>query len=866
VSSALEAPLPAAVSLEGVAGNAPQSPPELPPPARRHSLFILGFLFLLLLIPLEDTRPVSAAAEYDHARQLLLHGYLESCQQEAHAGYSQFVVKNPGWAARFRILEAEAMVWRGMYQNALDILGPQLAFLEVPDDKINALALEGVAYGHLLEFPQSGRALGEAQQLCTAAGYAACGGVLRARGVLAVEQGRLDDARQLFVSSLDFARAHHDRPLEITALSNLGVAALQAEFYDEAVDWLTSAYRVAQSIGEQNQAQAALGNLGWAYLQLGDTDRALDLFADAEQRAQKLGNVREQLQWLNTQGYTYQDIGNLDQAGASYDQALALARRINSKEDIINSLEVLAHRAIELGRLDEATGYVNQLAPLVKETGTRLDDLDVELAQGMIAAARHQDQPAEAIFRAVESDPDSQTSMRLGADHELAKLYQQRGDPVSADRMYRTALTSFESARQQLKKEDSKLPFLANATPIYDDYIHLLVGEGKAREALDVADHSRARTLEQGLGLIAEERSFHPTALQSGEIARKTGATLLFYWLGRDESYLWAITPTQTALYTLPAQYDIASIVRRYRGALLGPDDPLESSNPDGEALYRMLIEPAAGLIKTGSSPGSGAGSNVVILSDGPLSELNFETLIVPGTHPHYWIEDATVVSAPSLYMLASAHPPAGSGRRVLLIGDAVSPDQDYPELPKAGFEMDQIEKHFDAADQTVFSRGRANPGSYLNSDLEQYAYIHFVAHGVASQTDPLDSAIILSPASAAEDSFKLYARQIIQQPIHARLVTISSCYGGGTRSYAGEGMVGLSWAFLRAGAHNVIGALWEVSDDSTPELMDTLYQRLEQGIQPSAALREAKLELLHGRGNFRNPFYWAPFQIYTGL
>jgi CHAT domain-containing protein len=75
---------------------------------------------------------------------------------------------------------------------------------------------------------------------------------------------------------------------------------------------------------------------------------------------------------------------------------------------------------------------------------------------------------------------------------------------------------------------------------------------------------------------------------------------------------------------------------------------------------------------------------------------------------------------------------------------------------------------------------------------------------------------------------------------------------------------VGLSWAFLRAGAHNVIGALWEVSDDSTPRLMDTFYQGLEDGQTPAVALRGAKLALLHSHSRFRMPFYWAPFQIYT--
>ena len=91
---------------------------------------------------------------------------------------------------------------------------------------------------------------------------------------------------------------------------------------------------------------------------------------------------------------------------------------------------------------------------------------------------------------------------------------------------------------------------------------------------------------------------------------------------------------------------------------------------------------------------------------------------------------------------------------------------------------------------------------------------------------------------------------------------------GSGTRAYSGEGLVGLSWAFLRAGAHNVIGALWEVSDASTPQLMDALYRELSQGKDPATALRDAKLKLLHSADSdsvFKKPFYWAPFQLYAG-
>jgi CHAT domain-containing protein len=266
-----------------------------------------------------------------------------------------------------------------------------------------------------------------------------------------------------------------------------------------------------------------------------------------------------------------------------------------------------------------------------------------------------------------------------------------------------------------------------------------------------------------------------------------------------------------------------------------------------------------------------------MILADGALSQLNFETLLVPDPGPqaglssnsdpemHYLIDDATLLAAPSLATLTAAKPARSAVRNLLLLGDSVPPNQDYPSLPHFGSEMAQIERHFPARHQSVFAGQQATPAAYLASNPARYSYIHFVTHAVASRTDPLDSANILSRGKSSEDSFKLYARDIMQRPINARLVTISACYGSGTRSYAGEGLVGLSWAFLRAGAQNVIGALWEVSDDSTPRLMDTLYQGLENGKSPALALRNAKLALLHSRSRSRLPFYWAPFQIYTG-
>jgi CHAT domain-containing protein len=498
--------------------------------------------------------------------------------------------------------------------------------------------------------------------------------------------------------------------------------------------------------------------------------------------------------------------------------------------------------------------------------------MDAIAVQMQAAALRGDTVRAEQLLKTVESDPDSQSSMKWACEDAMAKLYERNKQSAQAQAAYQSALSIFEAARAELQHADSQLPFLANATRIYDDYIHFLVSQGKTQEALLVADQSRARTLAQGLGQNEPAKAFHPATLAPPAVARKAGATLLFYWLGERQSYLWAVTPDKTALFPLPPEREIAPLLERYRKTLLGAEDPLVQGNAAGQALYTTLVAPAAKLLRPNAP--------VMTLTDGALSLLNFETLIVPAsaTQPsHYWIDDVTLSAAPSLSMLAGARTgrsssDAASGK-LLLLGDAVSPGEEYPELPFASLEMQRIRQHFVAQDEVVFARRQATPAEYLASNPRQFAYIHFVSHGVASRTDPLDSAIILSradaPGSAAserQDSFKLYARDVMQHPIDARLVTISACYGSGTRAYAGEGLVGLSWAFLRAGAHSAIGALWEVSDNSTPQLMDSLYQGLEEGQSPAAALRRAKLTMLHSNRSFRKPFYWAPFQIYTRM
>ncbi len=836
----------------------------------RISLIALAGIFLLL-IPLEDTNTGKVQTSYNHARKLFEHGKLADTQHEAEKGYEEFRISQPDLAAQFEILEAESMEWRGMYEDALRLLADYRPDINHPEETARELAIEAIALTNQQQRDLANQRLIQAQRLCNSSACSVFGDVLQARGILADKQGQLDTARKIFLETFSFAQARKDRFLEARASLNLGWAALQVNHYGEAADWSRSAYRIAIDLRAEDVAQTASGNLGWADYQMGDDENALNLFLRAEKVAAKLGDIRFELKWISNAGYIYRDTGDLARAAQSYRQALDLANQIGSKEDTVNALEDLAEISVETGNLNNASAYIDQVVSIDRADGNQLS-ANIRLTQGMLAAARHQDQQAETLFRAIQSNPADSTMTRLDAGDNLARLYEVEGNTRKAEREYKSTLIAFETARAQLKNETSRLPFAANATHLYDDYIYLLVKEGRSEDALAAADQSRAQTLAQGLGVAERGGLFHPAALNPRGIAQKTGATLLFYWLGEQQSYLWGITPAKIMLVPLPPQAEIVVCAERYRRALLDVDDPLRDRNDDGQALYRILVAPAAKLIRRNAP--------VMILADGALSKLNFETLLAPGPGPeagpapgtspgsavplHYLIDDATLLSAPSLAMLAAAQPEQRTKRKLLLLGNPVSPSQDYPSLPLFGAEMTRVASHFTAHGETVFAGQQATPEAYLGGNPAQYEYIHFVSHATASRTDPLDSAIILSRGRADEDSYKLYAREIMKHPIDARLVTISACNGSGTRSYAGEGLVGLSWAFLRAGAHSVVGALWEVSDESTPRLMDSLYGGLEEGQTPAAALRKAKLALLHSGSRFAAPFYWAPFQIYT--
>jgi CHAT domain-containing protein len=437
-------------------------------------------------------------------------------------------------------------------------------------------------------------------------------------------------------------------------------------------------------------------------------------------------------------------------------------------------------------------------------------------------------------------------------------VFDDQGRLPAAEKEYQSAIGTIEAARASVTQEDSRLSFIAGGIEFYDDYVDFLVAHGRAEDALRVAELSRARTLTEGLSSISQAASVSTRNLKVQQIAQKLHMTMLFYWVGQKRSHLWVVSPTQVTRFDLPKASEIEPLVKSYRDALMdlrGADDPRGAA---GKELYAVLVAPAKKLLP----PGSG----VVILPDAGLSGLNFETLIASEPQSHFLIEDLTLTTASSLTLLAAstARRPSKENN-LLLVGNTVQPNDDFPSLAQAPAEMKIVERYFPEPRREVLEGAQATPSAYLASRPERFAYLHFVTHGTASVTRPLESAVVLSREG---DAYKLYARDIVKHPLTANLVTISACEGAGKRAYSGEGLVGLSWAFLRAGAHHVVGALWEVSDSAAPQIMDQFYRQLSQGQDPASALRTAKLSLLHSpdAGSvFKKPYYWAPFQLYAG-
>jgi CHAT domain-containing protein/tetratricopeptide (TPR) repeat protein len=779
--------------------------------------------------------------------------------QETDQGLQRFPSPKSEWHWRFRILRAEALHAQGRERESLALLEEELpASLATSDPAVRRKYTQASAHIVLRLLKQAEEDLEEAKELADKHHPELLGQITLDEGSVQFMNGNASGAEDLYKKARELAREEKDQFLEAAALSGVGVATTLQGHYDEAVGWNRAAAELARSLGANGSLARTLGNTGWDYAELGDYAIALTYYKQAEEVSRNSGLLSSRTYWLTSIAYAYYGLGDDRKAEALLKEALPLARSQDDKQNLAQCLSQLAWIALRAENADQAEVYNQEAAALEQQGLGPRQAIDSMLLQGAIAANRRKSEEAERIFLTVSDDPRASKFQQWKAQAELANVYSVQGLDANAEKEYRVSLATIEDVRASIHSPELRLTFLFNTIRFYSNFIDFLMARHRVEDALQVAELSRARTLAEGLGAVPKTLSFPLPNFHPREIAKRRNTVLLVYWLGPQQSYLWAITPAKVSFFTLPDQREIEGQASSYREAMQGGKDLLAIKSAEGQKLYETLVAPAEKLIPKNA--------RVVVLADAKLHRLNFETLVVPAPMPHFWIEDVTVSTASSLTLLAGlAAAPVKTEKRLLLVGNTDSPNRDFPALAQAPQEMKDIERYFPDGEREVLEGKQATPNAYVKSKPERFSYVHFVTHGTSSSSHPLESAVILSPEG---DAYKLYAREIVQHHLNANLVTISACNGAGTQSYSGEGLVGLSWAFVRAGAHNVISALWEVSDVSTPQLMDSLYGGLTQGKDPATALREAKLKLLHSGDSgsvFRKPYYWAPFQLYAG-
>jgi CHAT domain-containing protein/Tfp pilus assembly protein PilF len=809
-----------------------------------------GFSFAFVCLVFLTTAPsaINPPSAFARIRTEMQRGDFVQARSEAQGCYAAWRSRPAAkWHWKFRLLDAELLLLNGDTRRAAALL-PAPPPSEYAELKPRFQMLQGyIAFREGQEsvaqdlLPRAAAAAHRLSQYDLEADIDL---------LLATHQSDTEQTEKLINDILETGRMHNLRYQMAAALVNLGYLRIQQSRYAAAVPIFEEAGKTAIQAQATLLYSMSLDNLAYCYHNLGDFDKALEFRTQAIAFQEKAGLATPLRDSYLGVGESQLLQGDTRNAIESLHKALALANADDTPRVYYQIACILASALESNGDLDAAERLIQKAIAANKDPAA-LPSL--QLVEAALAEDRGQHDLAESIYRKALSAPKEDPSVQWSANAALASIYAEKNDSASdlvARRLFESALSTIEANRAEQLENEYKITFLSSLIRFYREYVAFLIRKGDIAEALLVADSSRASVLTHVTGVDARANRGLLDRIQKA--ARQSNTTYLFYLLAPGKSHLWILTGRELKTATLSGEEEIGSQIRRYRHWLEeANEDPLRSSNALPAQLFQSLVEPALPWIAPGSA--------VVIVPDGALHGLNFETLVVNTPTPHYWIRDVTLSIAPSLNILTSGEGYRNpADRSLLLIGDP-KPAGDYARLSSGSDEMDQVGSHFDKRETTKLSGADAFPDAYRASRPERFSTVHFASHAEANERSPLDSAIILSPTP---EGFRLYAREIVRVPLTARLVTLSACRSAGARTLSGEGPVGFAWAFFQAGAENVVASLWDVNDRSTADLMKSFYAAVDSGQSYAGALRQAKLNMLET--GYRKPYYWAAFQLYS--
>lgn len=650
---------------------------------------------------------------------------------------------------------------------------------------------------------------------------------------LDLTDGQLESARDFAERAVAAAAAADRGDLVGQAANALGTIRTAQGDLPGAREAYRRAGAGLRATGNERQARRVEQNLAILTLRLGDAFGAERVFVELHAEALADGD-----------GYLPPriaiELGHLYRRLRRYDDAESWYRRVGEEGGELAALAALGLGLVALER-DEHDRALERFRDAEAQSPKRFDQLlariyaaEVELRAGRADEALRRIEPsiAEAEELGV-LDPSWIARWIEGLAHAAL------GDAQAARASLERAVATLEEQRASVRASGGGLRYLRGRSDPYVDLARVNAADPAA--AFDVVARTHARAL--------DEHGALPT-LAEVEATLDADEALLDFAVGERGGLLLVVRPDGTTAIEIPGWRTLREPLAGYRNALrrpllsaearLDPMADLARSAAAGERLSEALL--------AGALPALDGVRRLYVIPDGELALLPFAALpLAKG-----WLADRFEVATLPL----AGRLPDRRGRRApaLLLGEPLADaGGQWPALARSGAELDAIAAIYGERNVTSLRGDALTAASVMAARHERFATVHFATHAEASSVDPRRCAVRLSHGEP------LGIDAIASIDWSGDLVVLSACQSGEGEVVPGEGVVGLTWAFLHSGAGAVVASLWRVDDAAAGELMVAFHDELEGSVDPATALSRAQRSVRQRRPH---PAYWAPFVL----
>ena len=723
-------------------------------------------------------------------------------------------------------------------------------------------------------------------------------------GIAYFQAGEDQKALEYLQQSLPLLREAGNKNSEAYTLLNIGRVLRRLGENKKALEHFDQAQAIQKQTGNKAHEGETLDDIGLAYSAEGQPAKALEFHLQAAQIQRAVGSLRREAVALVNVGEAHNHLAQADKAVEPFTQALAMLRSVGDLSNAAIALEGLARAEQKRNNLEAAHKYITESLAAIETVRSRASSLQMRASYRALAERayefyidvlmqQHAASPSQGFdARAFEASERGRARSFLERLNERRVDIRQGVDAalIEKERDLARVLNAKAQREMQLKARRGNKEEIAT--------LHREIS-GLEEEYQQVQAAIR-RSSPQYSALTQPQ----PLGLKDIQPHLDADTVLLEYSLGETRSYLWIVTTDSLKTYELPAQDAIDKVARevyeslRARSVVKSLEAPEQKKARIAQAdlkfgkaaaeLGRMILAPAASDLR---------GKRLVIVADGALQYVPFAALSLTQNHP--LILDHELISLPSASSFAVQRQNlanrAAAPRAVAVIADPVFSTNDarlratarvggpreqvatriiehssggpggqlsISRLPFTRSEADQIVAVAPPASSMKALDFRANREIATSDELSKYRYVHFATHGYLDTSRAGLSAIVLSlvdEQGKAQDGF-LRTHDIYNLKLPAELVVLSACETGLGKDLEGEGIDGLTRAFMYAGARRVVVSLWNVNDKATAALMQRFYAgMLRTNKTPAAALRAAQIEMLRTR-QWQSPYFWAPF------